>query len=107
MKVPDAEALYAQVKQGMPVWVVYEPILVEKRQEQIIATVYPDVYHKAAQNPESLITQLKKMYPQLSLEKSPESFLPLLKPVVPAVTPVALPAITKTVILGKWQNPAS
>ena len=62
MNPRDAEELYDKVKVGMPVKIVYEPILIGQSEESglIYLSAYPDVYGKIPDMKEALAQKLRK-----------------------------------------------
>jgi hypothetical protein len=63
MYVKQAEEVYNQVNVGTPVEVVYQPVVIQQKQNQLWVTVYPDSFRRGVPSLKTLQAQINQQYP--------------------------------------------
>lgn len=70
LKVPDAEALFELVNVGMPVEVIYEPVLIRRQGKMIRVIVYADRFRRGMPTADKVMANILKQYPHARVEVS-------------------------------------
>lgn len=68
MKIKDAEALFEMVDVGTPVEVVYEPVLIRPKGEELRVVIFPDVFRKGMPTADRVVRNILEKYPQAKVE---------------------------------------
>lgn len=63
MYVKQAEEIYNQVNVGTPVEVVYQPVVIQQKQNQLWVTVYPDSFRRGIPSLKTVQVQINQQYP--------------------------------------------
>lgn len=68
MKIKDSEILFSHVDFDTPVDVVYQPVLVRQKQQEIYVVVYPDIYRKGMPTLNQVRQQILQQFPDADID---------------------------------------
>lgn len=94
MFVKQAEELYNQVNIGTPIEVIYQPVVIQQKQNQLWVTVYPDAFRRGTPSLKTLQAQILQQYPnsKINLAQLQQALkLPNQKPILIGQMPVQQP----------------